>query len=484
MEEASQPAIMTQLHSTMEALDSLRNINGTALEELLKTEEANGKRKSSKIELLESFKEKIEQAIFDGNELSAMSDFLQSAEDERRILMRENKQLLDEIHRLRKELSNLQVQSQGDHDGWFWEEETNNFGFVNEMPKYDAPDQSGIPDSGGGIATKIENGQDEDEIDKDVRNLSQTAMYSQTMNRYEIPARLRTLHNQVIQHASDGNYEVAIALCEQKLEELEKKNGQEYPDVAMMLSILALVYKDQGKYKKAINLLNEALVIHERHLGPDHPTVAVILNNQAVLYSLRGKYKVAEPLCKRALEIGEKALGKDHPDVAKSLHNVALLCQNQGKYVEEEGYYQRAIEIYTNHFGPNDLTVWKTKTYLASAYLKQAKYMEAETLYKDILTRAHELVYGKITNENPPIWMLAEDKQNGRWNESLATQVLNHRPALMKDPVIAVTMRNLGALYRRSGKFDAAKVIKEYATSSAKSTEGARRKPSFPPTKK
>lgn len=60
---------------------------------------------------------------------------------------------------------------------------------------------------------------------------------------YEIPARLRTLHNLVIQYASQGRYEVAVPLCKQALEDLERTSGREHPDVATMLNILALVYR-------------------------------------------------------------------------------------------------------------------------------------------------------------------------------------------------------------------------------------------------
>ena len=60
---------------------------------------------------------------------------------------------------------------------------------------------------------------------------------------YEIPARLRTLHNLVIQYASQGCYEVAVPLCKQALEDLEKTSGHDHPDVATMLNILALVYR-------------------------------------------------------------------------------------------------------------------------------------------------------------------------------------------------------------------------------------------------
>ncbi len=56
------------------------------------------------------------------------------------------------------------------------------------------------------------------------------------------------------------------------------------PDVATMLNILALVYRDQSKYKEAITLLLDALSIREKTLGSDHPAVAATLNNLAVLY--------------------------------------------------------------------------------------------------------------------------------------------------------------------------------------------------------
>ena len=59
---------------------------------------------------------------------------------------------------------------------------------------------------------------------------------------YEIPARLRTLHNLVIQYVSIGRYEVAVPLCKQALEDLEKTSGHDHPDVATILNILYLVY--------------------------------------------------------------------------------------------------------------------------------------------------------------------------------------------------------------------------------------------------
>lgn len=85
---------------------------------------------------------------------------------------------------------------------------------------------------------------------------------SQQVNAgYEIPARLRTLHNLVIQYASQGRYEVAVPLCKQALEDLEKTSGHDHPDVATMLNILALVYRYKVKNWLLLNIFWEIFIV-------------------------------------------------------------------------------------------------------------------------------------------------------------------------------------------------------------------------------
>lgn len=78
---------------------------------------------------------------------------------------------------------------------------------------------------------------------------------------YEIPARLRTLHNLVIQYASQGRYEVAVPLCKQALEDLEKSSGHSHPDVATMLNILALVYRSHIHLTLSVNIISNLYCI-------------------------------------------------------------------------------------------------------------------------------------------------------------------------------------------------------------------------------
>ena len=180
------------------------------------------------------------------------------------------------------------------------EEEKKHLEFMNSIKKYDAesgsgPGSGGVGGSGGTIndsitetstgSPGIERSIDQTASTKDADifgddadcdesrsqsghdssvNAGSASQYVQQANAgYEIPARLRTLHNLVIQYASQGRYEVAVPLCKQALEDLEKTSGHDHPDVATMLNILALVYRDQvGKCKSGKNLVRLQKIVN------------------------------------------------------------------------------------------------------------------------------------------------------------------------------------------------------------------------------
>uniref|UniRef100_A0A8C2F8N4 Kinesin light chain n=1 Tax=Cyprinus carpio TaxID=7962 RepID=A0A8C2F8N4_CYPCA len=441
LEKLSQEEIISNTKLVIQGLEALKNEHNSILHSLLETikclkkdEEASVVHEKSS--LLRRSVEMIELGLGEAQVMMALSNHLNAVESEKQKLRAQVRRLCQENQWLRDELANTQQKLQKSEQSVAQlEEEKKHLEFMNHA-----------------------------------------AVAAAQQGGYEIPARLRTLHNLVIQYASQGRYEVAVPLCKQALEDLEKTSGHDHPDVATMLNILALVYRDQNKYKEAAHLLNDALSIREKTLGKDHPAVAATLNNLAVLYGKRGKYKEAEPLCKRALEIREKVLGKDHPDVAKQLNNLALLCQNQGKYEEVEYYYCRALEIYECRLGPDDPNVAKTKNNLASCFLKQGKYKEAEVLYKEILTRAHEKEFGSVDAENKPIWMHAEEREEmskGKHRDNTPYGEYGgwYKACKVNSPTVNTTLRNLGALYRRQGKLEAAETLEECAMRSRKQVQ-------------
>ncbi|KAM9469562.1 kinesin light chain 3 [Clarias gariepinus] len=398
--------ILSSTRQVIAGLEALRGENRTLLDDLQETllrqtsSDSNSLEEEKTSIILQSL-DRIELGLGEAQMMMALSAHLGSLEAEKQKLHAQVRRLCQENQWLRDELAGAQQKLQErEQEVVTLEEQNKHLHFMSSLRKYDQDELALEGKESSSAKESLDDlfPTDEDEQTQISRNRSAVTA------GYEIPARLRTLHNLVIQYASQGRYEVAVPLCKQALEDLEKTSGHSHPDVATMLNILALVYRDQNKYKEAATLLNDALTIREKTLGMDHPAVAATLNNLAVLYGKRGKYKEAEPLCKRALEIREKVLGKDHPDVAKQLNNLALLCQNQGKYQEVEDYYKRALQIYQNRLGPDDANVAKTKNNLASCYLKQGKYRQAEALYKEILTRAHEKEFGSVEGEGRPVW--------------------------------------------------------------------------------
>jgi len=525
----SQEEIVINAQTVTKGLEALRAEHQSLLSNMkTATPTDTDAKQSEKTSLLENSLQMIELGLGEAHVMASLASHLQAVEAEKQKLRSQVKRLCQENAWLRDELATTQQRLQASEQAVAQlEEEKKHLEFMNSIKKYDTEASSGAGDIGevGGTPTAevpgggnamidqsmisakdadIFGDEDDKQGGNDVsNNAGSTSQYSvqQANAGYEIPARLRTLHNLVIQYASQGRYEVAVPLCKQALEDLEKTSGHDHPDVATMLNILALVYRDQNKYKEAANLLNDALAIREKTLGENHPAVAATLNNLAVLYGKRGKYKDAEPLCKRALEIREKVLGSDHPDVAKQLNNLALLCQNQGKYEEVEKYYQRALAIYESKLGEDDPNVAKTKNNLASAYLKQGKYKEAEILYKQVLTRAHEREFGSIDESNKPIWQVAEEREENKNNTEQSGGGLGvggggpggapyaeyggwHKAAKVDSPTVTTTLKNLGALYRRQGKYEAAETLEDCAlrsrkdameNSSKKSVDGSRR---------
>ncbi|XP_015781073.1 kinesin light chain isoform X2 [Tetranychus urticae] len=487
MTAMTQEDIITNTKTVIQGLDALRNENLSIHSGLLSSLEAiqqsdhcendpNLRLMEEKTSIVQKTIESIELGLSEAQVMIALAGHLQTVEAEKQKLRAQVRRLCQENAWLRDELANTQQNLQvSEQKVAHLEEEKKHLEFLNSIKKYDFGEASTADDSMEKSKTESEAPLDlgfpDDEEEQHPEGLTPTPpgqMAAVANAGYEIPARLRTLHNLVIQYASQGRYEVAVPLCKQALEDLEKTSGHDHPDVATMLNILALVYRDQYKYREAANLLNDALAIREKTLGENHPAVAATLNNLAVLYGKRGRYKEAEPLCMRALEIRERVLGKNHPDVAKQLNNLALLCQNQGKYDEVEKYYLRALEIYEKVLGPDDPNVAKTKNNLASSYLKQGKYKEAEMLYKQVLTRAHVREFGNIEGENKPIWQIAEEREESKNKNKDNSPFPNADSgtwykAVDKCPTVATTLKNLGALYRRQGKYEAAVTLEDCA---------------------
>jgi kinesin light chain len=190
-----------------------------------------------------------------------LASHLQNIEAEKQKLRTQVRRLCQENAWLRDELANTQQKLQGSEQSVAQlEEEKKHLEFMASIKKYDDYQENEESNEKSRSDPVVELFPEDEPEERNNMSPTPPVQFNQAAAGYEIPARLRTLHNLVIQYASQGRYEVAVPLCKQALEDLEKTSGHDHPDVATMLNILALVYRDQvsGVHKILHSLLSDS----------------------------------------------------------------------------------------------------------------------------------------------------------------------------------------------------------------------------------
>ncbi|XP_029640752.1 kinesin light chain [Octopus sinensis] len=326
-----------------------------------------------KLDVLKHSQEAIDLALEEAEITMLLTKHLQYLEGENLKLRTEVSLLRKENDWLRSELLDAQTKLQNCQESLVVaEEKIKHFEFMKEL-NFDENEEKTDYDSEGKCRPSSFDLSFLDDIVEDAESPG-----------YEIPARFRSLYDLITQYVMQGRHQVALTLCKQTIQNLEK-TSRFNPEEAIVLHMQARIYKDMGNMQEAVRVLKAALLIRENTVGHEHPSVAAVLNNLAVIYGKSGNFKDAEKMCKRALEIKEKIHGTYHPSVAKLFNNLALLCQNQNKYEQAEYYYNQSLEIYKSMFGNDHMSVMKSKNNHASLYLRQGKYRQAQDIYREFL---------------------------------------------------------------------------------------------------
>ncbi|KHJ41287.1 Rab5 binding protein [Trichuris suis] len=257
MTALSQEEILQNTKTVVQGLEALKSehtaIRNGLLHSLSAVKERNEEARviEEKANMLEKSYDMLQLGIEEAHVMMALASHLQFAEAEKQKLKAQVRRLCQENAWLRDELATTQQKlQQSEQTVAQLEEEKKHLEFINSIRKFDL-NQTDSEDKADEMAKSTQSLQDlgfgpeEEDTEAGGECTIPTPAHSMAASAtagYEIPARLRTLHNLVIQYASQGRYEVAVPLCKQALEDLEKTSGHNHPDVATMLNILALVY--------------------------------------------------------------------------------------------------------------------------------------------------------------------------------------------------------------------------------------------------
>jgi len=223
---------------------------------------------------------------------------------------------------------------------------------------------------------------------------------------------------------------------------------------AAMLETMAQAYSSLGLYDPAKDLAEQSYRLRVKLLGQDTPETADALYLIADLTEQKGEYAKAEPLFRQLVALQKKTLGEKDVVYAGSLGALGECLYWEGKDAEAETVLRQALEIDRKHSGNDGGEV---RNYLALVLERRGEYAEAGVLLKeavaiDARTKGVDNPEYAISLHNLGSALIDQGDLNGaeaRLRETLAIR----RKVLGRDhPMTAMTLNNLGFVLLEKGE--------------------------------
>jgi CHAT domain-containing protein/tetratricopeptide (TPR) repeat protein len=156
--------------------------------------------------------------------------------------------------------------------------------------------------------------------------------------------------------------------------------GEAEEDELAKLSAQSDIDYNTGRYSEAVPVAERIVALSRERFGEADPRYAAALNGLATFLQFTGSLDRAEQLLRLSLAIDVAALGPDHPDVATREANLALVLLDKGNSVEAASLLNRALTI-AEHQPTKAEGYGATLANFAAALERLNRRKEAEQLY-------------------------------------------------------------------------------------------------------
>lgn len=136
-------------------------------------------------------------------------------------------------------------------------------------------------------------------------------------------------------------------------------------EVAASHAAMAELYRAENKLALAENEWTRALGLEQPLLGENHPQVAILMEMLADVYSARGQFTRARDYAAKAADTMSRAFGEGSMAVAAALTNEAGVEQRAGSLDSAVMHFERAVSIVRAHPESNAVGVVMIERYAA-----------------------------------------------------------------------------------------------------------------------
>ncbi len=251
----------------------------------------------------------------------------------------------------------------------------------------------------------------------------------------------------------------ARALLEEALEQRERLQGPDHPDVAVTAEYLALALRDGGDLAGAERLLRRSIGILEEHRTDQGGDVSLanVLHDLASLLIEKGEYDQATRLFDRALAIQRRHTDRvGRAALALTLNSYATMLYHRGELDRAEVLNREVLAIRRELYGDLHPEISTALNNLASTLLEKEDYEEAGALFSEDLAMRRKLYGDADTRVALTLNNLAGLRQV-QGDLAAAEPLIRESLAIVRrnrgddHPNVAVVRRNLASLLAARG---------------------------------
>ncbi|MEZ4486693.1 MAG: tetratricopeptide repeat protein [Cyanobacteriota/Melainabacteria group bacterium] len=199
-----------------------------------------------------------------------------------------------------------------------------------------------------------------------------------------------------------GEFDTAMSLKEESLQIQIERFGRTNPDLAWMMSDIAILCLANADYLKAAELLEESLALLSKS-----PENADMQNMDLVAflgfsYYMLGRFDEAESIYRTILAFKEESEADLNLEMADLLNELGVLLCSQGKHFEAQKFCRRASSV-RDEFKAISKGTPSTLIGLADVYCERGKFEQAGSFCKQALMFRRT---GSDSEENSSILLL------------------------------------------------------------------------------
>lgn len=229
------------------------------------------------------------------------------------------------------------------------------------------------------LVREICGGEDPDEWERQAMGFLQRALPE------DDPALAAYLHAILKRHCGHRSFEEFKPLAQRLLALYERTQMAEPPEMAFVLTWLAMDYNSRGnklaatQFAQYLALLQRALKIRENTLGPDARPTVESRANLGIFYHDQECHTEALPYLEQALQDAEGYVSSDE-HIQGLIASLGRTYEALGRYAEAETMYARVWQHRRKTRGEEDVRTYESTQPLVTLYSKQQRYTEAESV--------------------------------------------------------------------------------------------------------